>query len=134
MKVSIIDSVKDYVELLRILFDFPLIMSFLTSKPPFCVLFDSLNGVTGSYALAILLNKFSLPETSVRNAVHFRILVVPILSLIYTKSPPPCRHAGAFSLRTSRCISRNQNCRGLIGINANQVPRYINGFSDNTIV
>ncbi|KAH9072100.1 phosphoglucomutase [Lactarius deliciosus] len=48
LKVSIIDSVKDYVELLETIFDFGLIKSFLTShKSDFKVLFDGLHGVTG---------------------------------------------------------------------------------------
>ncbi|KAI9464633.1 hypothetical protein BJY52DRAFT_1202727 [Lactarius psammicola] len=46
--VSIIDSVKDYPELLETIFDFGLIKSFLTShKSDFKVLFDGLHGVTG---------------------------------------------------------------------------------------
>ncbi|KAF8505060.1 putative PGM2-phosphoglucomutase [Gautieria morchelliformis] len=68
-KVSIIDSVADYVDLLSSIFDFPLIKSFLTSTPSFRVLFDGLHGVTGPYARAILLDTLKLPETSVQNAV-----------------------------------------------------------------
>ncbi|KAF8269854.1 hypothetical protein EI94DRAFT_1771132 [Lactarius quietus] len=48
LKVSIIDSVTDYVELLETIFDFELIKSFLAShKSDFKVLFDGLHGVTG---------------------------------------------------------------------------------------
>ncbi|EEB87008.1 hypothetical protein MPER_15840, partial [Moniliophthora perniciosa FA553] len=47
-KVTIIDSVEDYAILLKEIFDFPLIKSFLTShKDDFKVLFDGLHGVTG---------------------------------------------------------------------------------------
>ncbi|KAH9166339.1 phosphoglucomutase [Lactarius sanguifluus] len=70
LKVSIIDSVKDYVELLETIFDFGLIKSFLTShKSDFKVLFDGLHGVTGPYARAILLDTLSLPESSVQNCI-----------------------------------------------------------------
>ncbi|KAH9036443.1 phosphoglucomutase [Lactarius hengduanensis] len=70
LKVSIIDSVKDYVELLETIFDFGLIKSFLTShKSDFKVLFDGLHGVTGPYARAILLDTLSLPESSIQNCI-----------------------------------------------------------------
>ncbi len=70
LKVSIIDSVKDYVELLETIFDFELIKSFLTShKSDFKVLFDGLHGVTGPYARAILLDTLGLPESSVQNCI-----------------------------------------------------------------
>ncbi|KAI0255866.1 phosphoglucomutase [Lactifluus subvellereus] len=68
LAVSIIDSVKDYLELLQGIFDFKLIRSFLTShKSDFSVLFDGLHGVTGPYARAILLDALGLPESSIQN-------------------------------------------------------------------
>ncbi|KAF8498639.1 phosphoglucomutase [Russula emetica] len=70
LKVSIIDSVKDYLELLQTIFDFKLIKSFLEShKTDFKVLFDGLHGVTGPYAKAILLDTLGLPESSTQNCV-----------------------------------------------------------------
>ena len=70
LKVSIIDSVKDYLELLETIFDFKLIKSFLGShKTDFKVLFDGLHGVTGPYAKAILLDTLGLPESSAQNCV-----------------------------------------------------------------
>jgi phosphoglucomutase len=69
-KVSIIDSVADYLTLLESIFDFPLIKSFLHShKSDFRVLFDGLNGVTGPYAKAILVSTLGLPESSIQNCV-----------------------------------------------------------------
>jgi len=68
LKVSIIDSVKDYVNLLRTIFDFGLIKTFLQSRQAdFKVLFDGLHGVTGPYAKAILLDTLELPPSSVQN-------------------------------------------------------------------
>lgn len=70
LKVSIIDSVKDYLELLETIFDFKLIKSFLGShKTDFKVLFDGLHGVTGPYAKAIFLDTLGLPESSIQNCV-----------------------------------------------------------------
>lgn len=68
-KVDIIDSVKDYVELLQGIFDFPLIKSFLQSHPEFTVLFDGMHGVTGPYGSAIFVDTLGLSEKSVQNAV-----------------------------------------------------------------
>ena len=69
-KVSIIDSVADYLTLLESIFDFPLIKSFLSShKSTFRVLFDGLHGVTGPYASAILVSALGLPPSSVQNYV-----------------------------------------------------------------
>lgn len=69
LKVQVIDSVADYVVLLKQIFDFPLIKSFLQSNPTFKVLFDGLHGVTGPYARALFLQELSLPESSVQNCV-----------------------------------------------------------------
>ncbi|KAI0791966.1 phosphoglucomutase [Abortiporus biennis] len=69
-KVDIIDSVKDYVELLESIFDFPLIKSFLQQhSKEFTVLFDGMHGVTGPYGRAIFVDTLGLPESSVQNAV-----------------------------------------------------------------
>jgi len=70
LKVEIIDSVKDYVELLKGIFDFELIKSFLGAhKNDFKVLFDGMHGVTGPYGRAILIDTLGLPSSSVQNAV-----------------------------------------------------------------
>jgi len=67
-KVDIIDSVADYVELLKGIFDFPLIQNFLSSHAnDFKVLFDGLHGVTGPYARAILVEALHLPPSSIQN-------------------------------------------------------------------
>lgn len=69
-KVEIIDSVKDYVELLESIFDFDLIKTFLHSHTEdFSVLFDGMHGVTGPYGRAIFVDTLGLPESSVQNAI-----------------------------------------------------------------
>lgn len=69
-KVEIIDSVKDYVELLESIFDFELIKTFLHSHTEdFKVLFDGMHGVTGPYGRAIFVDTLGLPDSSVQNAI-----------------------------------------------------------------
>ncbi|EGO22445.1 hypothetical protein SERLADRAFT_473267 [Serpula lacrymans var. lacrymans S7.9] len=69
-KVSIIDSVADYLTLLESIFDFALIKDFLhNNSDTFRVLFDGLHGVTGPYARAILVGALGLPESAVQNCV-----------------------------------------------------------------
>lgn len=69
LEIEIIDTVKDYVELMASIFDFDLIAKFIKSDPEFTVLFDGLNGITGPYARAIFIEKLGLPESSIQNAV-----------------------------------------------------------------
>lgn len=45
--VEVIDSVADYVEVLRRCFDFEAIRAFVT-RGNFCMLFDSMNGGNGA--------------------------------------------------------------------------------------
>jgi len=68
VKVQIIDSVKDYVELLKSIFDFSVIADFLQSEKSFKVLFDGMHGVTGPYGRAIFVDTLGLPESSIQNA------------------------------------------------------------------
>ncbi|KAH0541436.1 hypothetical protein FGG08_004126 [Glutinoglossum americanum] len=69
LEVEIIDSVADYVHMLKEIFDFPLIKSFFKSHPDFRVLFDALHGVTGPYGVAIFEKELGLPSGSTQNCV-----------------------------------------------------------------
>lgn len=60
LEVEIIDSAADYVEMLKDIFDFPLIKKFFTEHPDFKVLFDALHGVTGPYGKAIFEEELGL--------------------------------------------------------------------------
>ena len=67
-KVSIIDPVFDYLDLLQSIFDFSLIKKFLDlHRSDFRVLFDGLNGAMGLYARALLVDSLGLPESSTQN-------------------------------------------------------------------
>lgn len=69
LEVEIIDSVADYVAMLKDIFDFDLIRSFFKSHPDFKFLFDALSGVTGPYGIAIFNKELGLPESSTQNCI-----------------------------------------------------------------
>ncbi|KAF9345024.1 Phosphoglucomutase-2 [Mortierella sp. AD094] len=69
LEVEIVDSVADYLVLLKDIFDFDLIKSFLHNNPDFTVLFDGMHGVTGPYGQQIFVNELGLPQKSVMNCV-----------------------------------------------------------------
>ncbi|CAL3963632.1 unnamed protein product [Diplocarpon coronariae] len=69
LEVEIIDSVADYVEMLKDIFDFPLIKKFFESHADFKVLFDALSGVTGPYGKAIFEHEFGLSSSSTQNCI-----------------------------------------------------------------
>ncbi|KAL5357688.1 hypothetical protein BJX96DRAFT_145022 [Aspergillus floccosus] len=67
LEVEVVHSTADYVAMMKEIFDFDLIRSFLTSHPDFKVLFDGMHGVTGPYGVDIFVNELGLPATSVMN-------------------------------------------------------------------
>lgn len=71
IEVEIIDPTEDYVVLMKEIFDFPLIKSFLEKAKlqNFEVLFDALNGITGPYGYRIFVEELGLAESSVQNFV-----------------------------------------------------------------
>ncbi|KAI8919836.1 hypothetical protein DFJ77DRAFT_450126 [Powellomyces hirtus] len=66
--IEVIDSVDDYVILMKEIFDFELLKNFFKKRPDFKVLFDSMHGVTGPYNHRLLVTELGLPESSVMNA------------------------------------------------------------------
>ncbi|KAG0364550.1 hypothetical protein BC939DRAFT_438375 [Gamsiella multidivaricata] len=69
LEVEIVDSVTDYLALLKEIFDFDLIKDFLRSNSEFTVLFDGMHGVTGPYGQAIFIKELGLPQNSVMNCI-----------------------------------------------------------------
>lgn len=55
--------------MLKDIFDFPMIKSFLEGHKDFKVLFDALHGVTGPYGVAIFEKELGLPSSSTQNCV-----------------------------------------------------------------
>ena len=66
-EIQVVDSVRDYAELMEQLFDFDALRSLLASG--FTMVFDALHAVTGPYAREIFVKRLGAPEESVRNAV-----------------------------------------------------------------
>ncbi|KAI1650393.1 phosphoglucomutase 2 [Daldinia loculata] len=64
LEVEIVDSTADYVQMLKDIFDFPLIKKFFTENPDFKVLFDGLHGVTGPYGKAIFEQELGLSDST----------------------------------------------------------------------
>lgn len=69
LDVEVIDSTADYVDMLKDIFDFDLIRSFLKEHSDFKIVFDALSGVTGPYGIAIFQKELGLPESSTQNCI-----------------------------------------------------------------
>lgn len=65
--IRVIDSVADYAELMRSLFDFDAMRALITGGE-FKLCFDAMHAVTGPYAKEILVNQLGAPQSSVINA------------------------------------------------------------------
>ncbi|KAF2153703.1 Phosphoglucomutase, first 3 domain-containing protein [Myriangium duriaei CBS 260.36] len=68
LEVEIVHSTEDYVKMLKEIFDFDLIKSFLKEHSDFKVLFDGLSGVTGNYGVDIFEKELGL-KGSTQNCV-----------------------------------------------------------------
>jgi len=73
VKIDVIDSVADYVEMVKGIFDFEAIKAFVSKQSkadkPFKVLIDSMHGVTGPYSKRIFVDELGLSPASVMNYV-----------------------------------------------------------------
>lgn len=67
LRVSIIDSVSDYADMMEELFDFDAIRGMIGSGLTLC--FDAMHAITGPYANEILIKRLGAPVDSVINAV-----------------------------------------------------------------
>ena len=67
MLVTVIDSVKDYTELMETLFDFDTIKNMISSG--FTICFDAMHAITGPYAKEILVNRLGAHPDSIINGV-----------------------------------------------------------------
>lgn len=64
IEIEVVHSTEDYVEMLKDIFDFGLIKSFLKEHSDFKVLFDGLSGVTGSYGIDIFEKELGLKDST----------------------------------------------------------------------
>ncbi|XP_043790382.1 phosphoglucomutase [Apis laboriosa] len=70
--VDIIDSVNDYLEHMKNIFDFSSIKTLLqgsNDRPPFKVLINAMNGVTGPYVKRIFSNELGVDNSSIINVI-----------------------------------------------------------------
>ncbi|CAK9808255.1 Pgm1 [Anthophora quadrimaculata] len=70
--VDVVDSVNDYLEHMKNIFDFSSIKALLqgsNSHLPFKILINAMNGVTGPYIKRIFINELGVDNSSVVNAV-----------------------------------------------------------------
>lgn len=65
--VDVIDSVADYVKLMKEIFDFDKLKAFVSGAKPLKMRIDGLNGVTGPYIREIFVNQLGAAES---NVVH----------------------------------------------------------------
>lgn len=65
MQIEVIDPVKDYIEMMQKIFDFPAIRKLFQNG--FTMRFDAMNAVTGPYALKIFEELLGAPKGSVVN-------------------------------------------------------------------
>ncbi|TKX26465.1 phosphoglucomutase [Elsinoe australis] len=63
LEVEIVHSTEDYTKMLKSIFDFDLIKSFLNQHKDFKVLFDALSGVTGNYGRDIFEKELGLKDS-----------------------------------------------------------------------
>ncbi len=85
MEIEVIDSVKDYVEMMENIFDFPAIKKLFASG--FTFVFDAMNAVTGPYARTIFEQTLGAKEGSVLNYIPLEDFggLHPDPNLIYAK-------------------------------------------------
>jgi len=69
MTLEVVDSVQDYLELMKEIFDFDLIRSWISDAKNNAILIDCLNGVMGPYAKKIFVEELGSPLESIVNAI-----------------------------------------------------------------
>jgi phosphoglucomutase len=65
--VEIIDGIEDYIDLMKKIFDFDLISSYINKD--FRIVFDALNAVTGPYAKRLFVDHLGANSETVRNGI-----------------------------------------------------------------
>ncbi|XP_076440798.1 phosphoglucomutase-1-like [Babylonia areolata] len=68
MVVEVVDSVNDYVELMKEIFDFQALKEVFSGPEPMRVLINAMHGVTGPYVKRIFLDELGASPSSVVNA------------------------------------------------------------------
>jgi len=67
MIVEVVDGIEDYLDLMKKIFDFDLISSYINKDFP--IVFDALNAVTGPYAKRLFVDHLGANSETVRNGI-----------------------------------------------------------------
>jgi len=67
MVIEIIDGIEDYLDLMKKIFDFDLISSYINKDFP--IVFDALNAVTGPYAKRLFVDHLGANAETIRNGI-----------------------------------------------------------------
>lgn len=67
MEIEVIDAAAEYVEMMKSIFDFDVIKTFV-NRDDFSLFYDSMHGVAGPFAKAIFINEFGLSDESCANS------------------------------------------------------------------
>ena len=138
--VEVIDSVKDYAELMEQLFDFPTIRSMIAHGFTLC--FDAMHAVTGPYATEILIHRLGAPEGAVINGqpkVDFGgghpdpnlVHAHELAELMFSEQSPDFGAASDGDGDRNMIVGKNifvtpSDSLAIITANANTVPAYKN--------
>ncbi|KAG1678475.1 hypothetical protein FOA52_014506 [Chlamydomonas sp. UWO 241] len=67
-EIEVIDTNEDYLKVLKEVFDFPLLKSFIARKD-FSMVFDAMHAVTGPYAKRIFVEELGAPMSCLKDAI-----------------------------------------------------------------
>jgi phosphoglucomutase len=112
--VDIIDSVSNYVELMKEIFDFGKLKAFVSGSKPLKMRMDGLNGVTGPYITEIFVNQLGATDDNVVHIVPLPDfgglhpdpnLTVSILVILYSLSSLSnrCFHCSTQKTSSIKC-------------------------------
>jgi len=143
MEIQIIDSVKDYAQLMQSIFDFDAIKKLLTSDFKLC--FDAMHAVTGPYAKSILVDQLHAPPESVINALPLEdfgqghpdpnlVYAKELVDIMWSDNPPDFGAASDgdgdrnMILGSSFFVTPSDSL-AILSANATDIPGYKNGIS-----
>ena len=143
MIVEIIDGIEDYLDLMKKIFDFDLISSYINKDFP--IVFDALNAVTGPYAKRLFVDHLGANAETVRNGIPLEDFggLHPDPNLTYAKDladlllkgnvfsfGAACDGDGDRNMILGKgCFINPSDSLAVITANTSLVPGYKNGIS-----
>lgn len=143
MDVEVIDSVADYAQLMKSLFDFDLLRKLLTSGK-FKICMDSLHAVTGPYAKTIFEEMLGCPSGTVINGIPLEdfggghpdpnlVYAKSLVDILFGDNAPDFGAASDGDGDRNMILGRNffvnpSDSLAILTANAHLVPGYKNGL------